>query len=274
MRRAASRPRPRSGRGSRCPGRCRPARAACSRSAADAVDVGQPDLRALVQRQVDAGDARHLALPLPLLVARVLADHEHRAVAADDLALLAHRLDRRSYLHDPFRAGSGEPALAAVAAAATGSWICRAHDISCAPSRTPDGSNSQLADALVDVAARLASSATRRAGCSAADRVRCHGVSTAGPSAVIATVNSKCAASEPSWEKIAQPSPPTRTAGAAGGHHRLDREHHALLEPRALAGLAVVRHLRILVHAAPDAVADERAHDRKAARPRRSAGSR
>jgi hypothetical protein len=42
-------------------------------------------------------------LPLPLLVTGVLADHEHPTVAADDLALLAHRLDRRSYLHDPFR---------------------------------------------------------------------------------------------------------------------------------------------------------------------------
>src|SRR3954468_18336406 len=41
--------------------------------------------------------------PLTLLVTRVLADDEHRSVAADDLALLAHRLDRRSYLHDPFR---------------------------------------------------------------------------------------------------------------------------------------------------------------------------
>src|SRR4051812_32680630 len=53
------------------------------------------------------------ALPLTLLVPGVLADHEHRAVAADDLALLAHRLHRRSYLHDPFpasrdqRSGSG-----------------------------------------------------------------------------------------------------------------------------------------------------------------------
>src|SRR5919106_1845633 len=43
------------------------------------------------------------ALPLPLLVSRVLADHEHPTVAADDLALLTHRLHRRSYLHDPFR---------------------------------------------------------------------------------------------------------------------------------------------------------------------------
>ena len=41
-----------------------------------------------------------------------------------------------------------------------------------------------------------------------------HGVRISGPPEVIATVNSKCAASEPSWEKIAQPSPPTRTAGS------------------------------------------------------------
>ena len=32
-----------------------------------------------------------------------------------------------------------------------------------------------------------------------------------GPAVVTATVNSKWAAGEPSWEKIAQPSPPTRT---------------------------------------------------------------
>src|SRR5215204_264465 len=42
-------------------------------------------------------------LPLTLLVPRVLADHQHAAVPADDLALLTHRLDRRSYLHGPFR---------------------------------------------------------------------------------------------------------------------------------------------------------------------------
>jgi hypothetical protein len=32
-------------------------------------------------------------LPLPLLVAGVLTDHQDRAVAADDLALLAHGLN-------------------------------------------------------------------------------------------------------------------------------------------------------------------------------------
>ena len=36
---------------------------------------------------------------LPLLVTGVLADDPHHAVAADQLALLAHLLDRRSDLH-------------------------------------------------------------------------------------------------------------------------------------------------------------------------------
>ena len=52
----------------------------------------------------------------------------------------------------------------------------------------------------------------------------------------------------------------------AGGDHRLDREHHALLQLRAAAGRAVVRDLRVLVHAPPDAVADELADDAEALR--------
>jgi hypothetical protein len=39
------------------------------------------------------------ALALSLLVTGVGADHEHPSVAADDLALLTHWFDRRSYLH-------------------------------------------------------------------------------------------------------------------------------------------------------------------------------
>src|SRR5215210_4677466 len=59
-------------------------------------------------------------LALTLLVSRVLADHEDPSVATDDLALLAHRLDRRSYLHDPFRAcNPDEEALETGAVAAT-----------------------------------------------------------------------------------------------------------------------------------------------------------
>src|SRR3954465_4422331 len=54
---------------------------------------------------------RAIGFPLPLLVPRVLANHEDAAVPADDLALLAHRLDRRSYLHGPFRLGDPDGRL-------------------------------------------------------------------------------------------------------------------------------------------------------------------
>src|SRR3954447_1608366 len=55
-----------------------------------------------------------------------------------------------------------------------------------------------------------------------------------------------------------------RTMWRAGVTHPLDREDHALLELRALARLAVVGHLRVLVHRPADPVADERPHDREA----------
>src|SRR3954449_1562361 len=63
--------------------------------------------------------AKVLFLPLSLLVSRVRADDEDPPVTADDLALLAHRLDRRSYLHGPFRLMIQTWALATVAATAT-----------------------------------------------------------------------------------------------------------------------------------------------------------
>src|SRR3954447_17098234 len=50
----------------------------------------------------------------------------------------------------------------------------------------------------------------------------------------------------------------------AGGDHRLDRDRHALLQLRAAVGRDEIRHLRILVHRAPDAVADEAADDAEA----------
>src|SRR5262249_37074049 len=68
------------------------------RRTADPEDVCEPDFGPLVDGDVDAGDASH-ALALPLLVARVLADHKDRPVAAYDLAFLAHRLDGSSNLH-------------------------------------------------------------------------------------------------------------------------------------------------------------------------------
>src|SRR5215203_4081362 len=71
---------------------------------ADPVDVREADLDALVEGDVDPrNSSQSCYLPLTLLVTRVRADHQHAAVPADDLALLAHRLDRRSYLHGPFR---------------------------------------------------------------------------------------------------------------------------------------------------------------------------
>src|ERR1017187_3969390 len=86
---------------------------------------------------------RAIPLALTLLVALVLADDQNHPVAADDLALLAHRLYRRSYLHDPFRRlCSGGSALAAVAAAATKSWILFSRALTTSrSSRTRDGSN-------------------------------------------------------------------------------------------------------------------------------------
>ena len=85
-----------------------------------------------------------------------------------------------------------------------------------------------------------------------------------GPSAVIATVCSKCAAIEPSTVKIDQPSLVEADVVRAGGDHRLDREHHALLQLRAAAGRAEVRDLRVLVHPPADAVPDELADDAEA----------
>src|SRR3954447_244125 len=64
--------------------------------------------------------------PLPLLVPRVLADDQDPAVAADDLALLAHRLHRRAYLPGPLRrVWSGGGAWAPGGAAPTTPRIAR-----------------------------------------------------------------------------------------------------------------------------------------------------
>src|SRR5690349_24743439 len=104
---------------------------------------------------------RAMGLPLPLLVTWIGADHEHRAMAADDLALLAHRLDRRSYLHEPFPEDVRS-------AGRTQSIPPQARQLSVANDVQSVGS--------------------------------CHGVSTRGPLAVTAIVNSKWAASDPSFE--------------------------------------------------------------------------
>src|SRR5262249_44079356 len=72
-------------------------------------------------------EMRAIALPLPLLVTGVGADHEHPPMTADDLALLAHRLHRGTYLHaeitlfwlETLFCGFLAGALATVAVAAT-----------------------------------------------------------------------------------------------------------------------------------------------------------
>ena len=73
--------------------------------AADAENVSESDLDALLARQIDAVNTGQLGAPLlalTLLVARVLADDVNLAVATNDLALVAHLLDRRTYLHESF----------------------------------------------------------------------------------------------------------------------------------------------------------------------------
>jgi hypothetical protein len=69
---------------------------------AEAIDVRECDLDALVAREVDAGDASHDfvgPLTLALLVARVAADDADDALALDDLALGANRFDGCSNFH-------------------------------------------------------------------------------------------------------------------------------------------------------------------------------
>src|SRR5690349_15463766 len=49
----------------------------------------------------------------------------------------------------------------------------------------------------------------------------------------------------------------------AGIDHRLDREHRSLLQQRSLAGVPVVRDLRLLVHLTPDPMTDQSADNRE-----------
>src|SRR5687767_2446631 len=71
--------------------------AACGR-ATDAEDVGEADLYLLLTREIDAGDTRHLTLPLFVLWI-ALADDAGHALSLDDLAVLADRLNAASNLH-------------------------------------------------------------------------------------------------------------------------------------------------------------------------------
>jgi hypothetical protein len=70
---------------------------ACGRLA-DPVDVGQPDLEALLVRKVDSGDACDSSA-LPLLVPWIGADDHGRTVPLDHAAALAHGLDGWTDFH-------------------------------------------------------------------------------------------------------------------------------------------------------------------------------
>ena len=72
------------------------------------------------------------------------------------------------------------------------------------------------------------------------------------PTRCTATVCSKCADRLPS-SRHRRPAvrQSSFTPACAGVHHRLDRQHHALGQPRPAPGLAVVGHLRLLVQRGP-----------------------
>ena len=67
---------------------------------ADPVDVGQPDLEALLVREVDSRDACD-GSALPLLVPRIAADDHRPPVTLDHAATLTHWFHRRPDLHFP-----------------------------------------------------------------------------------------------------------------------------------------------------------------------------
>ena len=90
-------------------------------------------------------------------------------------------------------------------------------------------------------------------------------VSTKGPSSVIATVCSKCAAQLPSAVTTVQSSSSSRVDASAEHQHRLDCQRHPGRQHRAAARPAVVGHSRIHVHFAADAMTGVLPHDAVAA---------
>src|SRR5271163_1143156 len=198
---------------------------------------------------------RAIDLALPLLVALVLANDQHRAMAADDLALLAHRFDRRSYLHDPFRM-----------VRASRLWMPVRHPLprrektravqTTPPRGTLDGSNiargprpSRLPVSLSLAAAGRRCRATLALGRRQVPRGE-HARTVGGDGDGEFEVRGQRAVLGEDGPAVAGHADP-RTPGRG---HRLDRQHHALLEQRPLAGLAEVGHLRVLMHVAPHAV--------------------
>src|SRR3990172_1246866 len=66
----------------------------------DAEDIAQRNIDALIAGDVHSSYTSHaILLPLPLLVARVTADHAHHPAAAHDLAVVTTTFDRCRYFH-------------------------------------------------------------------------------------------------------------------------------------------------------------------------------
>src|SRR3990170_1619192 len=66
----------------------------------DAEDIAQRNIDALIAGDVHSSYASHaILIALPLLVARVAADHAHHPAAAHDLAVVTATLDRCRYFH-------------------------------------------------------------------------------------------------------------------------------------------------------------------------------
>ena len=66
--------------------------------ATDAEDICEADLYLLLTREIDAGNARHLTLPLFVLWI-ALADDASHALSLDDFAVLTDRLDAAANFH-------------------------------------------------------------------------------------------------------------------------------------------------------------------------------
>src|SRR5205823_10359994 len=164
-------------------------------------------------------------------------------MAADDLALLAHRLDRRSYLHGPFRLESGAAALAAVAAAATrrGTLLAtRNYAPKSAPRDDSSGGGSgPRADGLSG-GRSLAVDVPRREHPPPAG-LDGHGELEMGGQGPILGEDRPVVVAHPHGV-------------ATRGDHRFDGQDHALLQQRAPSRLAEVGDLGVLVHVAADAV--------------------
>src|SRR5580765_8514356 len=167
---------------------------------------------------------RAIVLSLPLLVFLVRANHPHHAAAPDDLALVADSLHRRSYFHVAPASAEGfalqlfdNPPPADIARRELQPHSVAdqdPHEVAIDPIRDVRHHQRPLLEphlvegarqGLHDHAAYLRAASLGATGTSLAVRIH-------GPSAVTATVCSKCADRLPSRVTAVQPSASTFTA--------------------------------------------------------------